>query len=155
MPFTVPHRGTQIDSCRFISVTHKLLLLQFFTLNNKEAPGMESLLFLLHAVYKFDTCEFHINSYNIVKVIVIWQCSLHLWTKAYIPCGLFSAATGTGTQHSAVPCHWHSGILAGPPPNDERVIICWCNWRTLGWMRWHYPPHNLWWPLWCAHLCVA
>jgi hypothetical protein len=115
---------------------------------------MESLLFLLQAVYKFDTCKFHINSYNIVKVIDIWQCGLHLWTKAYTPCSLFSAATGTGTQHSAVPCHWHSGILAAPPPpNDKQVIIGLGNWRTLGWMWWHYPPHNLWWPLWCAHLC--
>ena len=72
--------------------------------------------------------------------------------------GPWNAATGTGTQHSAVPCHWHSGVLAGlipPPSNDQQLIICWCNVRTVGWMWQHYPPHNLWWPLWCARLCVA
>jgi len=62
----------------FQSLTNKFLLLQFFTLNNNGGLEMESLLFLLHAVEKFDTCKFHINSYNIIKVIVILQCSVQL-----------------------------------------------------------------------------
>ena len=59
------------------------------------------------------TLENFIEIHTSLLKTIIFQCSLHLWTEAYTPCSLSSAVTGTGTQYSAVPCHWHSGILVG------------------------------------------
>jgi len=47
-------------------------------------------------------------------------------------CSLSSA--DTSPQYSAVPLHWHYGVLSGFFQRTTQVIIWWCQSRIVGWM---------------------